>query len=67
MKPMAVGLEFEEGICNFEWLRQYREPQQVCTSANDVRAALISTQVLIAMRRMSANVLIPSFSNTLPL
>ena len=67
MKPMAVGLEFEEGICNFERLHQYRKPHQVCTSANDVRAALISTQVLMAMRRMSANVLIPSFSNTLPL
>ena len=56
MKPMAVGLEFEEGICNFELLPQYRKPHQVCTSANDVRAALISTQVLMAMRRMSANV-----------
>ena len=67
MKPMAVGLEFEEGICNFELLPQYRKPHQVCTSANDVRAALISTQVLMAMRRMSANVLIPSFSSTLPL
>ena len=33
MKPMAVGLEFEEGICNFEWLHQCRKPHQVCKLA----------------------------------
>jgi hypothetical protein len=67
MKPKAVGLEFEEGICNFYWLHQYRKPTKVCKFAVYVRATLISTQVLMAMRKMSANDLIPSFSNTLAL
>ena len=67
MKPMAVGLEFEESICNFQWLHQYRKPTKECKLALYVRATLISTQVFMAMRKMSANDLIPSFSNTLAL